>query len=446
MSDARETPGGPGAPSAATPRPERFAVRRPVTVAMAFLAMAVFGWQSFIKIPRNLMPDITYPTLTVRTELEGAAPEEIEDLVSKPLEEALGTANNLVEVSSVSSAGLSEVILEFTWNTNMDFAVLDLRGKLDRVVLPKEAKRPIILRYNPNLDPVLRVAVFGAADLFELREVADDEIKRELEGITGVASAQVDGGLEEEIAVNIEEARAARLGISVESIAQRLAQENINLAGGQLKEGKVEYLVRTRNEFQDPAEMESIVVGGDPRSGTIRLRDVAEVARSHRERKTITRIGGEEAVLLSIFKEADANTVTVVRSVRERLAAMFAGPRAAGAAAPEAKGGKDAKLVRARDLSANIPSGMGYRTISDQAKFIESALNEVQSNALMGGILALLILMVFLRDARSTLIIGLSIPISIAITFVPMFAFGISLNVMSLGGLALGVGMLVDNG
>ena len=430
-------------------RPERFAIRRPVTIAMAFLATAVFGWQSFVKIPLSLMPDITYPTLTVRTELEGAAPEEVEDLVSKPIEEVLGTVGDLIEISSVSSAGVSEVVLEFSWDKNMDFAVLDVREKLDRVILPDEAERSVILRYNPALDPVMRAGVYSDGDkrdLYSLRTITEDEIKRELEGLTGVASAAVRGGLEEEIVVDLNESRAAQLGITVDAIASVLAEQNINLAGGKLKERKTEYLVRTRNEFVDPAEMADIVIGGSAEFGVVRLRDVATVERSHRERETITRIGGREAILVSIYKEADANTVATVRAVRECLDELFAHlkPKLDETKKTGKMTGKMESLSRKRTLAANIPDDLGYRVVSDQADYIEAALAEVRDTAVLGGILALAVLFVFLRDLRSTLIIGLAIPVSIVITFVPMFAFDVSLNIMSLGGLALGIGMLVD--
>ncbi|MBZ0253446.1 MAG: efflux RND transporter permease subunit, partial [Candidatus Methylomirabilis sp.] len=412
-------------------------------MTMVFLALAVFGWQSLKKLPLNLMPDITYPSLTVRTEMEGAAPEEVEDLISEPVEEALGTVSDLVQISSTSSAGASEVVLEFAWDKNMDFAVLDVREKLDRVLFPKEAERPLILRYNPSLDPIMRIGVYGDLDLFELRELAEEEIKRELEGISGVASAQVKGGLEEEIRIEVDEARAARLGVTVLGVGEQLALQNINLAGGKLKEGKVEYLVRTLNEFLDPKEIEDIVVGGaSGGADVVRLRDVASVRRDHRDRKTITRIGGREAVLVSIYKEADANTVAAVRAVRDKMAELF-GEKAAAAPAPA---GADKGLVRQVTLAANIPEGARYEVISDQARFIESAIAEVKDAAVQGGALSVLVLLLFLRDWRSTLILALSLPISVIITLIPMFALGTSMNIMSLGGLALGIGMLVDNG
>ena len=239
----------------------RISIRRPVTVAMIFMGAVVFGMKSYQELALNLMPDLSYPTLTVRSEYPEAAPEEVESFVSRPLEEALSTVSNLVEIRSVSSAGLSEIVLEFWWGTDMDLVSLDVREKMDRVFLPEEVNRPTILRYNPALDPILRLGIYGDQDLFTLRRIAEKELKPDVEGLPGVASVKVKGGLEEEVLVEVDEARLALLDINVDQIAQRLWQENINLAGGSLKEGKAEYLVRTLNEFVDLKDIGEVVVG-----------------------------------------------------------------------------------------------------------------------------------------------------------------------------------------
>jgi len=228
---------------------------------MIFMGAVVFGMKSYQELALNLMPDLSYPTLTVRSEYPEAAPEEVESFVSRPLEEALSTVSNLVEIRSVSSAGLSEIVLEFWWGTDMDLVSLDVREKMDRVFLPEEVNRPTILRYNPALDPILRLGIYGGQDLFTLRRIAEKELKPDVEGLPGVASVKVKGGLEKEVLVEVDEARLALLDINVDQIAQRLWQENINLAGGSLKEGKVEYLVRTLNEFVDLKDIGEVVVG-----------------------------------------------------------------------------------------------------------------------------------------------------------------------------------------
>ena len=438
---------------------------------MVFLGLIVFGAKSYNQLALNLMPDISYPTITVRTEYPEAAPEEVETLVSRPVEEALGTVNNLVEISSTSSAGLSDVVLEFTWDSNMDFVALDVREMLDRVFLPREAGKPMILRYNPSLDPIMRLGLYGGENLYEARAIAEDEIKPELEGLGGVASVKVKGGLEEEIIVEIDEARASGLGLSLASIGQRLAQENVNLAGGSLKEGGAEYLIRTLNEFRDLEEIGNVIVGrlggsqllfqgaampgiampgvagGGGISGgggvDIRLRDVARLRRGHKKREVITRINGRESVEIEIYKEADSNTVAVAGAVKEKLALAEPGRSAGGVRGPENTGSIESGRM-GRSLLDRFPS-VRVEIISDQSRFIKEAINEVKTTAALGGVLALVILFLFLRDLKSTLIIGASIPVSIIATFVPMFGLDITLNIMSLGGLALGIGMLVDN-
>ncbi len=432
---------------------------------MVFLGAVVFGIKSYQELAINLMPDLSYPTLTVRSEYPEAAPEEVENFVSRPLEEALSTVSNLVEIRSISSAGVSEVILEFWWGTDMDLVSLDVREKMDRVTLPEEVGRPTILRYNPALDPILRLGLYGKQDLFELRRIAEDELKPGIEGLPGVASVKVKGGLEQEILVEVDERRLALLDISLEQVTQRLRQENINLAGGRLKEGKVEYLVRTLNEFTDLEDIGAVVVGRKktareepagravaaglegrgavetaPILGSgaaeVRLRDVAEIRWGRKKQEVITRINGLDSVEVEVYKEADSNTVKVADRVKEVLG-LEAPPRSGGDRG-EGHGGLMRRLAR------DYP-GLRMTLVSDPSRFIKGALGEVRTTALYGGVLALLVLFFFLRDLKSTVIVGISIPVSILVAFIPMFLFDVSLNMMSLGGLALGIGMLVDN-
>lgn len=422
---------------------------------MLFLALIVFGLQSYQELSLNLLPDITYPTLTVRTRYPSAAPEEVEHLVSIPLEEAVGTVGGLVKMSSISSSGLSEIILEFDWQTDMDMASLDVREKLDRVYMPDEVEKPVILRYNPSLDPIIRFGLHGSDDLFRLRMIGEDVVKKEIEGLAGVAAVKVKGGLEEEIVVRLDEKRAASVGLSVAEIGNRLRLENVNLAGGSLREGQAEYLVRTINEFQTVDDIANVVVG-ERAGAAIKLGDLATVERGHKEREIITRINGRESVEIEIFKEADSNTVKVADAVKEKLG--IRGPpgflerlrnRNRKTDSPKdgsvEEGSTKRPRRRRRDVMSQLPQGIKLELIADQAEFIKKAIAEVKTTAMLGGILALLVLYFFLRDFRSTAMIGLAIPISIIATFLPMFIADVSLNIMSLGGLALGLGMLVDN-
>ena len=400
----------------------QLAIARPVSATMATIALLLFGVLSVQRLPIHLLPDLSYPTLTIRTELPEAAPAEVEALLSKPIEDVVGVVNNVVRVSSISRAGQSDVMLAFAWDANIDLAALEVRERLDRLALPAEAEAPILLRYDPALDPIMRLSLSGAADLTALRSLADDSIKRELEVVEGVAAVDVSGGFEAEIQVDVDDERLARLGVSLPQVVERLRQENIDLAGGAIQDGDARYLVRTLNAFISVADIGDIVVGRRAAGGqaSILLRDVAEVRRGHKDRRLITRINGREAIELAVYKRMDANTVRVSERVRQRIQRV-------------------GENLRRRQQPAHI------QIISEQAGFIRQAIQEVLSTAAIGGLLAMLTLYVFLRDMRSTLIIGSAIPVSIIGSFFLMYLCGVSLNIMSLGGLALGIGMLVDN-
>ncbi len=447
------TPGRGGAAEAARSA-LAFVATRPVAITMFMVALGMFGFVSFAKLPVDLLPEISYPTLTVRTTFPGAAPEDVEDRVSVRLQESLATLPNLVGTTSVSRAGTSDVVLEFDWGTNMTFAVQEVRDRIDGVFLPAEAERPLILRYDPNLDPILRFGIAptasGAEDeetLVRLRWLAEKRIERELEGIDGVAAVQVRGGLEEEIRVRVDPFRLAAQKLDAKLIGERLAQENLNASGGQIREGSTDYLVRTLNEFRDIEELRDLAVvrRGD---AVVRVRDIADVTRTHREREVITKLDGRQAVEVAVYREAGANIVDVAERVR---LAVLGTPEGAELAARKAAEG-----VRNEDVPFWERSKLGFlawqlrdeariELLSDQSTFIADAVEEVQSSALLGGALAIIVVWMFLRRVAPTLIIGVSIPISVVVTFAPMFLLDVSLNIMSLGGLALGVGMLVDN-
>jgi HAE1 family hydrophobic/amphiphilic exporter-1 len=393
-----------------------FSIRRPVTIAMIFLATVVFGIVALNRLSLKLLPEISYPTLTVQTEYPDAAPAEVENFVTRPLEEAVGVVNGLRSVRSVSKPGMSEITLEFTWKTPMQYVALDVRDKVDLVQLPRECDEPVILRYDPALDPVVRIGVYGEDNMIKLRYIADRTIKKELESIDGVASAKALGGLEEEIQIELDERKLASYGIPIALVATRLAQDNVNQSGGRLRDKGAEFLLRTENEFKSVDEIAHTIVREEDGRKVI-LADLGRVERGYMEREIITRFNGEEVVEVAIYKEGDANTVEVAEAVKRRLGV----------------------------LKQQLPKGVETNILYDQSRFIKQSIAEVRSNALLGAILAILILYVFLRDGRSTFIIGLSIPISIMFTFVMMRQLGVSLNLMSLGGLALGVGMLVDN-
>ena len=401
------------------------ATRRPVSVVVFFVALVIFGLISFRELPVDLLPDLAFPTITIRTEYPGVAPADVETFVTIPIEDAVGIVSGVADISSVSRAGLSDVIMEFAWGTDMDFAAIDVREQLAQLALPDAAEDPILLRFDPALDPIMRISVgsaapgeTGAAEQAGLRLLAGQTIKQRLESIDGVAAAVVSGGVEEEIQINVDQRRAALLGISLAQIAARLQRENVNLTGGSIADGAAEYLVRVLARFADLEEIGRIVVGeaGDVQ---VRLQDVAEVRSGYREQSTITRTNRRPSVEIAIHKEAAANTVAAAQAVRARLAEVE----------EELAGVVDVEL----------------RVAADQSRFIEQSIRDVIQAAVLGGGLAIAVLYLFLRRLRSTLVVGLAIPISVIASFFLMFLGGVSLNIMSLGGLALGIGMLVDS-
>ena len=400
------------------------ATRRRVTVGMVTLTLVLFGFIALFGLKVNLLPDLSYPTLTVRTAYEGAAPLEIETLISQPIEEALGVVKNVRTIHSVSQAGQSDVILEFTWGTNMDQASLDVRDKLDVLQLPLQAKKPVLLRFDPATDPIMRLALTGPAaqgkaedaELKQLRRYADDVLRKRLEPTAGVAAVKVGGGLEDQIDVDIDQQRLQQFNLNIADVIKRLADENVNVSGGRIEDGSQRYLVRTVNQFTDLDQMRQLLIKVD-KGVPIRLKDVANVQHGFKEREGIVRVDGHEAVELAIYKEGDGNTVNVAAAVKDRLAA----------------------------LRKTLPPGAKLTTIDDQSVFIQGSLNDVRDDAVIGGVLAILVIFFFLADSWSTFVISLSLPVSLITTFFFMGEAGLSLNVMSLGGLALATGMVVDD-
>ena len=404
------------------------ATERRVTIVMFTVAVILFGMVSLSRLKVNLLPDIAYPTVTVRTELTGAAPADIENLLTKPIEESVGVIRNVRQVRSVSRSGQSDVTLEFLWGTDMDVAGVDVREKVDILDLPLEASRPLLLRFDPSSEPIMRLGLLrkddadvsvddsSEANLKALRRLAEDRIKNDLEAEEGTAAVKVSGGLEDEIQIKVDQQKLSQLGISIQDIAQRIRAENVNLSGGRLEEGSQRFLVRTINEFQTVEEFAGAIVA-NVADRPVYLRDVATVTRGYKDREAITRVNGRESVELAVYKEGDANTVQVANRV-------------------------EARLERIRE---SLPDDLELVKIYDQSNFISAAIQQVTSAAFIGGLLAIMVLYGFLRDSRATTIIAVSIPVSIVGTFLLMYSNDVSLNIMSLGGVALAVGMLVDN-
>lgn len=418
-----------------------FSIRRPVTTIMIFAGVVLFGVISLVKLPQELFPPITYPQLTVFTGYANAAPEEIETLLTRPIEEAVGTVSGLRRIRSVSREGVSLVMAEFDWDQNMDFASLRTREKIDLIKarLPRDSSEPLVVPYNPFELPVMTLSVTGSRSPVQLRRLADDLIKQELEKIDGVASASVEGGLEREIQIDVDQARLISEGVSIIEISDAITEANVNYPAGTIKESFYEYLIRTLGEFEHVSEIRDVVVQNrdfqDDRrvyedqqhafrrrqisypGNVVKVKDVASVRDAFKERSSYSRYNLRENVSVSIQKQAQTNTMQVIDSIREEKSR----------------------------IEGLLPEDVQLDVIYDQSVFIRDAINGVRNAAIQGGVLAFFVLLFFLKSIKPAFIVTLSIPISIMIVFTFMHFGNLSVNMMSLGGLALGVGMLVDN-
>lgn len=415
-----------------------FSVNRPVTTSMFFLGVLMLGLISLTRLPRELFPSITYPQLTIVTSYENAAPEEVETLITKIIEEAVGTVSKLKRISSISKEGVSIVTAEFSWGANMDFASLGVREKIDLIKerLPLGSTDPIVMKFNPFELPVMTLSITGEKSPAELLRLSRKFIKDELEKVEGVASCNISGGLEREILVSIDEGRLYASHVSITKVVDGLRSSNLNYPAGTIEDHFYEYLIRTMGEFKIISEIRETVVGKDKmedgsmlglRPGQkdnstkeerlIYLKDIAEIKDTFQERTSISRYNGRENISVSVQKQAGSNTMRLAQKVHKRL----------------------------KEIERDLPSGMDIKVIYDQSIFIKKSIRGVMHAAILGGALAFLVLLVFLRNIKAALIVAFSMPISIMVAFSLMYFNGITLNMLSLGGLALGIGMLVDN-
>jgi hydrophobic/amphiphilic exporter-1 (mainly G- bacteria), HAE1 family len=395
----------------------KVAIERPVATLMVYIAIILLGFISLRQLSVDLLPEISYPRLSVVTEYRGVAPEEIETLITEPLEAAVSRTPGLRRVESVSKEGVSYLTLEFSWGTDMDFAMLHAREKLDsvRFQLPEEAETPTIIALDPKTRPIMVIAVSGEGTLLELKEFCEDLIKPRLEQIEGIGSAEVAGGVEREIQVEIDPRRLALYGLSIDEVAQRIDAFNRNLQGGNIRKGKFKYALRVVGEFEMVDEIGEISLRSTKDRGVIRLSDIASIQDSIKERQGSTRLNGEESIGILVRKESGANTVAVTRLANALL----------------------------DQIRKDYPK-VSLSVVSEQARYIVEAITSVKDEIIQGGALAFLILLIFLQEFRTSLIIFAVIAISVISTFNLLFFGNITLNIMSLGGLALGVGMLDD--
>ena len=430
----------------------RLCFRRPVGVGAVFVLLVALAVVAYVRLPVTLLPDLGYPALTVWTAYPDVPPERVEQSITEPIEEAVSGTEGLERVTGRSQLGGSLVELRFGWGANLDLALLDVREQVDRLgdALPEEAERPVILQIDPSERPIMMVALRGAEaagrdtargpdtvqrvregrnqaddragvdaaprqDLTQLRQVAREVVARRLEQLDGVARVRVTGGYEREIRVTVDPDRMARFGLGVEDVSRALRQANAALPGGSIRRGPFRYAVEVSGEFESAEDVGATVVR---RSGTatVRLRDVADVREGVEDRRGLVRLDGREALLLLVERRPDANTVTAAADVREALS----------------------------QLASELPD-VRLDVVVDESVFIEQAIGGVVQSVALGGLLAVIVLLVFLRRLRVLLAVAVAVPLSLALTLVLFEILGVTFNLIALSGLALGVGLLVDN-
>ncbi|WP_312810543.1 efflux RND transporter permease subunit [Sedimentibacter sp.] len=395
----------------------KFSVKKPVTITMMILIVIVLGAVSLSKLQIDLLPQMELPYVMVQTSYSGAGPEEIENMITKPLEQTVATVENIEGILSYSNEGSSIVLMQFAFGTDMDDVMLQLRENIDMIegFLPEGTSSPIVAKLDPNAMPIIQMAVSSKGDIHTTQKIAEDVISPRLERIEGTASANVSGGLTQEVEIMLKEEVLKGYSLSSSYITQMLQAANINLPGGTVSKGSNELTVRTVGEFKSLDEIKNLSIPLT-KGGTIRLMDIANVKIADKEQSSITKLDGREVVQVSVMKQSDGNTVNVSKLVNKEI----------------------------EKIKREYPD-ISIVNVFDQAEFINFAINNLTKTALQGGILAIVILLIFLRSFKTTLVIALSIPTSIITTFVILYFADITLNMMTIGGLALGIGMLVDN-
>jgi len=394
----------------------RFAIHRPVTMFMISAVITLLGAISLTKLPVDLMPEFEQPTLTVRTSYTGVGPLEMEELITRPMEQGVSAVPGLTRVSSSSSEGNSQVQLNFEWGSDLAEAANEVRTRVDRMRnrLPEDADPPIIFKFDSNSQPIMQLGIQGDYDPVTLREIAENEISPRFERVDGIAAVTVNGGLRRQIHVELSKEKITALNLSVNSIVAALRQENQNTPLGEIYQGDSTFLVRSQGQFQSLEDIKNLVVM--TRQGVpVYVRDISEVKDTTEQRRSFMRIDGKPGVQIQVQKQSGKNTVEVARLVR-------------------------AEVER---VNKEVP-GIKMIVTQDSSVFIQRAIDNVQEHALVGGVLVILIIFAFLRSFRSTLIVCTSIPVSVIGTFALLYFGGFTLNTMTFGGLALGIGMIVD--
>lgn len=395
----------------------RLCVSRPIATSMAAFIVVVVGLFALSRLPIDLLPNVSLGTITVRTNYPNASPEEMERLITERIEEAVSLVSGVTEITSESAEGTSSVRVRFAWGMNMDAATNELRDRLDRVIpnLPDDADRPQIFKFDISNSPIVMLGVNSPLDPLELASLIDNQVLYRFERLPGVASVDVWGQFTREIRVELDAARVMALGLPLDTVISALRSANINLPAGEIDRGQFEVTVRTPGEFASVDEIrDTVVFTGE--NGTVRVRDIATVLDTHADISRIVRINGQRGVRMGVRKQSEANTAQVARAV----------------------------LAEIDRVNADFPQ-IQITPVVDQGQYIQRSITNVGRSILYGGALAVFVLLIFLRNIRSTLVIAVSIPVSVIATFALIYLGGYTLNLMTLGGLALGIGMMVDN-
>jgi len=396
-----------------------FSVNRRVTAAMLAMILVVLGSLSFTRLGLDFFPDLEFPTVSIITTYTGVSSEDMENTVTRPLEQVINSVSRVKKVTSTTSEGVSLIMVEFEWGTNLDFAAQDIRDQIGlyRNFIPEEASDPLTVKFNIAMWPVVFWGVTSDMPTSELKDLVDDEVAMRLERIDGVASAQVFSTDVREILVDVDRAALESRMLSLDQIVMALRLENLNLPAGYITERHSEFLVRTMGEFDGLEDIENTMVGSTQTGDPVFLRDVAEVRDTMKDTRFVARVQRENGVYLFVSKRSGANTVITAEAVKEEL----------------------------ERIKPTLPPDVNFYIAMDQSDMIQQVVRRTGNNALMGGVLAIFFIFIFLRNWRPTLTIALAIPLSIITTFIAFYSAGYTLNLLTMGGLALGIGMLVDN-
>lgn len=398
-------------------------VNKPVTTMLVFILMIILGAFCTTQLSVDMYPDLDLPYILVSTSYDGAGPEEVEQSVSSTLESTLSGVSGLKKVQSRSMAGRSMIFLEFNYGTNLDAAGGDVRDKIDLVrnYLPDDASSPVMIKIDPAMMPIMNLALRGTRSPEELRALAEDTIQTRLEQIDGIASARVMGGREKSINVDIPRDRLEAYGLTISTVSQMISVQNIQSSGGTITSGDINYTIKNDGKYKSIEELKNTVisykVGSDSGVRKIQLRDIADVYEGYKDESTYAYLDGQPCVMLSLQKQSGKNSVKSAKNVRVAL----------------------------EKLSKELPKDVEILETSNTTDIISQTINEVVKSVVQGALLAIAVLFVFLRSFKSTLIVGLSIPISVMITLLCMYLQGLTINMISMAGLLLGIGMLVDN-